>query len=437
MTGAAGHVPTADMNYTTDEACARQLDAADQLASFRQRFHIPTRADGTPVVYFAGNSLGLQPTAVRAQLEQELEDWARLGVDAHFHGRNPWYSYHERFRESGARLVGARPGEVVMMNSLTVNLHLMMVTFYRPTMTRHKILMDYPTFPSDTYAVKTQLRYHGYDPAEALLLVSPRSGEHTIRQEDIEAVLAEQGDDIAMILFSGVNFLTGQAFDLQRLTELAKRAGCVVGLDLAHAAGNIELSLHDWGVDFAAWCNYKYLNSGPGAVAGCFIHESHASNPDTPRWGGWWGNDPATRFRMHLQPEFVPQPGAEGWQISNPPIMALAPIRASMDLFDQAGMPALRRKSVGLTGYLQYLIDQLSPERFEVITPRDPQSRGCQLSILVHERPRALLQALHDEGVVCDFREPNVIRVAPVPLYNSFYDVWTFGRVLRNHGKSP
>jgi kynureninase len=414
--------------FLPEEAFAGHLDARDPLAHFRERFLIPRCADGSPVIYFCGHSLGLQPRAVRELLHQELDDWATLAVEGHFKGKTPWYSYHEVFREAGARLVGALPGEVVMMNSLTVNLHLMLATFYRPTAERHQILIDEPAFPSDLYAVQSQLRHHGYDPAEALVALRPRDGEHLIRTEDAEELLARHGQQAAVMLLNGVNYLTGQWFDLERLAGAAQRQGCVVGLDLAHAAGNVPLRLHDWNVDFAVWCSYKYLNSGPGAVAGGFVHERHGRNLDLPRFAGWWGNDPATRFQMPAQ--FVPRPGADGWQVSNPPILALAPLRASLALFDEAGMAALRAKSECLTGYLQYLLDQLPPGRFDVITPREPARRGCQLSILVAERAHALLHALEEKGVVCDFREPNVIRVAPVPLYNSFHEVWRFVHLL-------
>lgn len=416
--------------FQSDEAFALRFDAQDPLRSLRDRFWIPPRLDGNPVMYFCGHSLGLQPRTVKALLEQELDDWARLGVEGHFRGRTPWYGYHELFRESAARLVGARPGEVVVMNSLTVNLHLMMATFYRPTPNRSKILIEEPSFPSDRYAVQSQIKHHGLDPVQTLLTLRPRSGEATIRTEDVEGLLGERGHEIALVLWNGVNFFTGQFFDVERITAAAHRHGCVAGFDLAHAAGNVVLKMHDWRVDFAVWCNYKYLNSGPGAVASCFVHESHASNLDLPRLAGWWGNDPQTRFKMHLQPEFVPQPGADGWQISNPPIFAMVPLRASLALFDEAGMTALRAKSERLTGYLQFLLDQQTGERFEIITPRDPAQRGCQLSILVHDQPREHLRRLEEQGVVCDFREPNVIRVAPVPLYNSFHDVWRFTQVL-------
>lgn len=427
--------------FQADESFARHLDATDSLRRCRDLFHIPRRENGAPATYFCGHSLGLQPRAVRGLLEEELDDWADLGVDAHFRGRTPWYSYHEQFREALARLVGARPDEVVVMNSLTVNLHLMMATFYQPTPGRHKVLMDAPTFPSDLYAVKSRIQQHGFDPTEALLTLQPRAGEYLIRPEDVDALLAERGPEIALVLWSGVNFFTGQWFDLPRLTAAAHAQGCVVGGDLAHAAGNVILHLHDWEVDFAVWCHYKYLNSGPGAVAGCFVHERHGGRLDLPRLAGWWGNDPAIRFQMHLQPEFVPRQGADGWQISNPPILAMVPLRAALAIVDDVGLPALRAKSERLTGYLEYLLDQQGGGRFEIITPRDPARRGCQLSLLVRDRPRELLAALESAGVVCDFREPNVIRVAPVPLYNEFQEVWRFANILTrnpngaNHGQ--
>jgi kynureninase len=416
--------------FSPDEEFARHLDATDPLADFRDRFHIPRRPDGRPMIYFCGHSLGLQPRGVRPLVEQELDDWAQLGVEGHFQGKTPWYSYHELFRESGARLVGGVPGEVVMMNSLTVNLHLMMATFYRPTVARHKILIDWPAFPSDLYAVQSQLRHHGYDPADALLTVRPRPGEYIVRTEDIEEVLRQRDGEVALVLCNGVNFFTGQLFDMAAITAAAHRHGCIAGFDLAHAAGNVVLQLHDWQVDFAVWCSYKYLNSGPGAVAGCFVHRRHGQNLDLPRLAGWWGNDPATRFRMHLQADFVPRTGADGWQVSNPPILALAPLRASLALFDEAGMTALRAKSERLTGYLLALLAELPTGQFEVITPRESAEHGCQVSILVHDRPRERLAALQAEGVVCDFREPNVIRAAPVPLYNGFHEVWSFARAL-------
>ncbi len=417
------------VKLSPDEYRALDFDSKDPLRSYRDLFHVPTGPDGRHLIYFCGHSLGLQPRTAKDCIQQELDAWARLGVEAHFQGNNPWYDYHELFRDCGAGLVGARPGEVVMMNSLTVNLHLMLATFYRPARQRFKILIDEPVFPSDLYALQSQVRLHGYDPGDALLPIRPRPGEHCLHNEDIEATFASRGPEIALVFLNGVNFFSGQFFDVQRFTRLAKEQGCVAGYDLAHAAGNVVLQLHDWGVDFAVWCQYKYLNSGPGAVAGCFVHERHGQNLDLPRLAGWWGNDPATRFQMPGQ--FVPQPGADGWQISNPPIFALAPVRASLAIFDQAGMPAVRAKSELLTAYLEFLLDQLPGKRFETITPRDPIRRGCQLSILVHDRPRALIEALKAGGVVCDFREPNVVRVAPVPLYNTFHEVWSFVQILK------
>ena len=416
--------------FQPDEAFARQLDAADPLKDYRERFHIPRRPGGEPVIYFCGNSLGLQPKSARGMVEQEMDDWADSAVGAHFKGDSAWYAYHDLFRETGARLVGALPGEVVMMNSLTVNLHFMMVSFYRPTKERYKILIDYPTFPSDTYAIKSQLQHHGYDVRDALVIIKPRDGEYTIRAEDIERTLADEGEQIALVMLAGVNFFTGQLYDMEQVTRLANQHGCTVGFDLAHAAGNVPLQLHDWGVDFAVWCSYKYLNSGPGAIAGCFVHEKHWRDADLPRFAGWWGNDPDKRFLMHLLPDFEPVRGAEGWQISNPPILSAAPLRASLELFDAAGMSALRAKSEKLTGYLQYLLGRLPADRFEVVTPREPERRGCQLSILIHDRPKECHRALLDAGVVCDFREPNIVRVAPVPLYNTFHDAWRFAEAL-------
>ena len=422
------------MTFSADEDSSRQLDAEDPLRLFRERFHLPADAAGEPLIYFVGNSLGLMPRATRQIVAQELDDWARLGVDGHFDAATPWYSYHETLREPAARLVGALPNEVVCMNSLTVNLHLLMATFYRPTKSRHKILMEDPAFPSDTYAIKSQIAHHGFGPNESLLLARAREGEHTIRQEDIAALLEKHGHEIALVLLAGVNFFTGQLFDIAEITAAAQKRGCMVGIDLAHAAGNVPLALHDWKVDFAVWCSYKYLNSGPGAVAGAFVHERHATNRELPRFAGWWGNDPATRFRMHLEPDFVPVASADSWQLSNPPILALAPLRTSLAIFDEAGgMEKLRAKSLRLTGYLELLLDQMPSRIFSVITPRQPNERGAQLSILVHEHPKELFKKLEAAGVKTDFREPNVIRVAPVPLYNTFHEVWRFAQILSEH----
>ena len=419
--------------FQPDESYARKLDAEDPLRAWRDRFHIPTAPDGKPVIYFCGNSLGLQPKSVAGIVGQELLDWAAMGVEGHFKAKRPWYSYHEIFRDSGARLVGAEPGEVVMMNGLTVNLHLMMVTFYRPTAERYKILIDAPTFPSDLYAIKTQLRHHGYDPSDALVTVRPRQGEHTLHESDIVGILEDHGDRIALVLLSGVNFFTGQVLDMPQLAAVARREGCIFGLDLAHAAGNVPLALHDWEVDFAVWCNYKYINAGPGAVGGCFVHQRHGNNPDLNRFAGWWGNDPKTRFQMHRQLEFEPQPGADGWQIGNPSVLSMAPLKASLDVFDEVGIEATRAKSEKLTGYLLDLLDAMPSDRYEVITPRNPPARGCQVSLLVHKEPHELFQQLEKHNVMGDFREPNVIRIAPVPLYNTFHEVWRFVEILKEN----
>ena len=423
------------MTFSADEDFARQLDAEDLLRHFREKFHLPLGPDGGPLIYFAGNSLGLMPKAARTVVERELDDWAKRAVDAHHAADTPWYSYHETLREPTARLVGAQPNEVICMNSLTVNLHLMMATFYRPTKSRFKVLMEEPAFPSDTYAIKSQIVHHGFDPKDALVLAAPRKGELTIRQEDIESALEKYGQQIAIVMIGGINFFTGQLFDIERITSLSQKRGCVVGFDLAHAIGNVPLALHHWNVDFAAWCSYKYLNAGPGAVAGAFVHERHATNQKLPRFAGWFGNDPNTRFRLHLEPEFIPVPSADGWQISNPPIFSMAPLRASLAIFDEAGgMEPLRAKSIKLTGYLQFLLESNhGDKRFTVITPGEMDARGCQLSILVHEHPKELFRKLQAAGVKCDFREPNVVRVAPTPLYNTFREVWRFAKIVAEH----
>jgi kynureninase len=422
------------MTFSNDEDFALKLDAEDPLRAFREKFYLPPGKNGKPLIYFAGNSLGLMPKSAREIVEEELNNWARLGVDAHHAAGTPWYTYHEALREPTARLVGAKPLELICMNSLTVNLHLMMATFYRPTKTRFKILMEQPAFPSDTYAIKTQIAHHGFNPREALILARPRDGEFTIQTEDIVDLIEKHADQLAVVMFAGVNFFTGQLFDIKRVAAAARAGGIVVGFDLAHAAGNVPLSLHDWNVDFAVWCSYKYLNAGPGAVAGAFLHERHATNTKLPRFAGWFGNDPNTRFRLHLEPEFIPVASADGWQISNPPIFSMAPLRASLAVFDETGgMEPLRAKSSRLTSYLEFLLTELGSKKFTVITPRDPEERGCQLSILAHEHPKDLLKELETAGVKCDFREPNVIRVAPTPLYNTFHEVWRFTRMLTQH----
>jgi kynureninase len=414
-----------------DEDLAHELDAADPLRHVREQFHIPLRPDGRKAIYFCGHSLGLQPKAAREVLHQELDAWATKGIDGYFDGPTAWYHYQQLLRPAMARVVGALPGEVILMNGLTVNLHLLLATFYQPKPGRDRILLEAPTFPSDLYAVKTQLRQRGFDPTDQLLVLQPRQGEYALREEDIERQLEERGQQIALVLLSGVNFLTGQHFDLPRITAAGHRQGCVVGFDLAHAAGNVPLRLHDWGVDFAVWCNYKYLSGGPGAVAAAFVHEKHGCNLDLPRWAGWWGNDPATRFRMHLDADFVPQPGADGWQVSCPPVLALAPLRASLAIYDEIGMDALRKKSVALTGYLHSLLESGAQKRIELITPRSPAERGGQLSFLVPSGADELFQALEAEGVVADVRPPNILRAAPIPLYNTFQEVWQFVSTLQ------
>ena len=422
---------------TTQEATV--LDGRDPLQGFRDRFLIP-RHDGDEQAYFCGNSLGLQPRAVRDALLQELDDWAALGVEAHFRGRHPWMPYHAELRDGLAMLVGAQPSEVVAMNSLTANLHLLMVSFYRPTAERPAILIEAGAFPSDRYGVQSQVRFHGFDPDTDVIELAGDEPDGTISMQAIERVLAEHGHRIALVLWPGVQYRTGQAFDLEAITRLAHARGCVVGFDLAHAAGNLPLALHDSGADFAAWCHYKYVNAGPGAVAGAFVHERHART-DRPRFAGWWGHDQATRFRMG--PEFVPTPGADGWQLSNPPILALAPVRVSLELFAEAGMDRLRAKSLQLTGYLERRVREELADTLQIVTPREPERRGCQLSLRVaggREHGRALFEFLESRGVVGDWREPDVIRISPVPLYNRFADVdrfvdearaWREGRATR------
>lgn len=417
------------MGEMDTEAHALALDEADPLREFRNQFHIPRHGDAEQA-YFCGNSLGLQPKAVRGALIDELDDWANLGVEGHFLGKHPWMPYHEFVRESLAACVGAMPSEVVAMNSLSVNLHLMMVSFYRPTPQRHAILIEAGAFPSDRYAVESQVRFHGFDPATSLIELEADEPGGTISMQAIERVLAERGNEIALVLWPGVQYRSGQAFDCKEVARLAHAQGCIVGFDLAHGAGNRVLDLHDSGADFAAWCSYKYLNSGPGAVAGCFVHERHA-RCDRPRFAGWWGHDQATRFRMG--PEFVPTPGVDGWQLSNPPILALAPLRVSLEIFQRAGMAALREKSIRLTGYLERLIQQRLADVLDIATPRDPARRGCQLSLRViggRERGRALFEHLSAAGIIGDWREPDVIRISPTPLYNRHADVLRFVRAV-------
>ena len=438
-----------------DQFEAETLDDADPLRLFRDKFHIPKTKDGNATIYLTGNSLGLQPKSVRGYIEQELLDWETLGVEGHVYAKNPWLPYHEFMTKPMAAVVGAKPVETVVMNSLTVNLHLMMVSFYRPTTSRYRIVIEKGAFPSDRYAVESQLRFHGYssepeavatgyhaaieknpvatdpgsDRRDSLIELTPRTGEATLRTEDIIETIEREGDSIAVILLGGVNYYTGQAFDMKAITDAGHKAGAVVGFDLAHAAGNIELNLHDWNVDFAAWCTYKYLNGGPGSVGGAFVHERHAKAFDLPRFAGWWGHDKETRFLMG--PEFRPIAGAEGWQISNPPILQMAALCASLEIFAEAGMPALAVKSGLLTGYLETLLAAIENPRIQVITPRELSGRGCQLSIRVQDADKSLFAAIADQGVTADWREPDVIRVAPAPLYNSFADVYKFVEILK------
>ena len=410
-------------------AFAKQLDAQDPLASYRHKFHLPVKADGEPFIYFTGNSLGCQPKSTTDFVMTELEDWQRLGVEGHFHARNPWMPYHEFLTESMARIVGGKPEEVIVMNSLTVNLHLMMVSFYRPTPQRYKILIEADAFPSDIYAVSSQLRYHGFKPEDGLLKLKPKAGKHIVETSDILQLIEEKGDEIALIMLGGVNYYTGQVFDIEVIARAGHDKGCMVGFDLAHAAGNVLLSLHDWQVDFACWCSYKYLNAGPGGVGGCFIHQRHISNKGIPRFEGWWGHNKETRFLM--EPDFDPIPTAEGWQLSNAPVLSMAALRASLEIFDEVGMEALVKKSQQMTAYLRFLLnDSKDAATLEIITPTDPAQYGCQLSLIFKKNGKRIFQKLTDSGVICDWREPDVIRLAPVPLYNSFEEIWQFAHIV-------
>lgn len=406
---------------------AREQDEVDILYPFRERFRIPQH-EGRDVYYFCGNSLGLQPKSVAYLMEQEMEDWAKYGVEGHFQARNPWFSYHRLFNERLSKIVGAKPDEVVATNTLTVNLHLLMISFYRPEGKRYKILMEAGAFPSDQYAVETQVRMHGYDPADAIIEIAPREGEHIIEEQDILQAIEDAGDSLALVMLGGVNYYTGQFFDLAKITQAAHRVGAYAGYDLAHAVGNVPLQLHDWNIDFACWCSYKYLNSGPGGVGGIYVHEHHYSNPKIFRLGGWWGNSEATRFKM--EKGFVPQNNAGSWQMSNAPVFNMVAHNASLDIYDKAGMKALREKSERLTAYLEWLLRQITHLPFEIITPTDAHRRGCQLSMLFDERGKEVFETLTANGVIADWREPNVIRVAPVPLYNTYEDCYKFYEIL-------
>lgn len=422
------------MKYINTLEFAKQQDESDVLKSYRQKFYFPQH-NGKDVVYFTGNSLGLQPKSVQDSILNELEDWATFGVEGHFHARKPWMPYHEQFSEPLAKLVGAKPNEVVAMNQLTVNLHLLMVSFYRPTKQRYKILCEAKAFPSDQYAIESQVMFHGFNPEDAIVEVAPREGEHIIRIDDIITAIEKNKNELALILIGGVNYYSGQVFDMKTIAEVGQLAGAKVGFDLAHAIGNIKLELHNWGVDFACWCSYKYLNSGPGSVAGVFIHEQHVNNKDIPRFAGWWGHDKNSRFKM--EKGFVPMNTAEAWQLSNAPVLSMAAHKAALDIFTEVGMDKLVSKAERLTGYLEFIIDDINEKlkegrrKLEVITPRDKNQRGCQLSIVAHGRGKELFNKLTEAGIISDWREPNVIRCAPVPLYNSFEDVWRFGEVLK------
>ncbi len=411
---------------------AQQQDANDSLRAYRDRFFLPTFHENQ-VRYFTGNSLGLQPKTAGSYIQQELDDWAKWGVEGHFHGKRPWFSYHENLTQKIAKVVGALPGEVVVTHSLTTNLHLLMVSFFAPRGKRKKIICEAKAFPSDQYALESQIKFHGLDLATDLIEIAPREGEHLINEVDILAKIAEVGDELALVMIGGVNYYSGQLFDMQKITEAAHAVGAIAGFDLAHAAGNIHLKLHDWGVDFAAWCSYKYLNSSPGGVSGMYVHERHANRPELPRFAGWWGHDKSVRFLM--EPGFQPMPGAEGWQLSNAPVLGMAAHLASLDIFDEVGMEKLCGKRDQLTAYLEFIIDDISSTHkelctLEIITPRNKTQRGAQLSMLVHGKGKAIFDKLSEAGVVADWREPNVIRLAPVPLYNSFEDVYYFGKHL-------
>ncbi|GER59802.1 kynureninase [Patiriisocius marinus] len=418
------------MTYQNTLAFAQQCDREDPLAHFRSKFLLPKDDKGNPQIYLCGNSLGLQPVTTKQYIENELTDWAKHGVEGHTDAEHPWLPYHEFLTNSMAKIVGAKPSEVVMMNTLTTNLHLMMVSFYQPTKTKYKIVIESDAFPSDKYAMESQLKFHGFDSKEGLVLWTPRDGEDLCRFEDLEKIMEEQGDEIALLMIGSTNYYSGQHFPLKKITELGHSHNCMVGFDLAHGAGNIQPDLHNTGADFAVWCSYKYLNSGPGSLGGCFVHERHADNKDLNRFAGWWGHNKETRFNMRH--EFDALSGAEGWQLSNPPILSMAAIRASLDIYEEAGFDTIRAKSEKLTGYLEYLLDELDNDQIHIITPRDKAERGCQLSIQVKNANKDLHTKLTKAHVISDWREPDVIRVAPAPLYNNYEDVFEFVERLKN-----
>jgi kynureninase len=419
------------MTFQNTLQFAQQLDAQDELSKYRNEFIFPQH-DGKNVIYFTGNSLGLQPKSAKSYVDEIMTDWANLAVEGHFYSEKPWWDYHERFDEPLSKLVGAKPSEVTVMNTLTVNLHLLMVSFYRPTKTRYKIICEEKAFPSDQYMFQSQVNFHGYQPENAIVEIKRREGEHNIRLVDILAKINEVGDELALVLIGGVNYYTGQVFDIKTITEAGHKAGAKVGWDLAHAAGNIALKLHDWNVDFASWCSYKYMNSGPGNASGCFIHERHHNDPDLPRFAGWWGHNKERRFKM--EQNFDPVHGADGWQISNLPVLSLAPYLASVEMFAEIGMKKIIQKRNQITSYLEFILHEIDKEvkgNFEIITPTNQEERGCQLSVFFHGEGRSLFDYLMKNGVVTDWREPNVIRFAPVPLYCSYEDMYNFGQILK------
>ena len=416
---------------------SKRLDKEDPIKNFRSKFFIPQHK-GSDSIYFTGNSLGLQPKAVSKYIQEELDDWANLGVEGHFRAKRPWLSYHEIFPQQLSRIVGCLPGEVVVMNQLTVNLHLLMVSFYRPSKERYKIICEEKAFPSDQYAIESQVRFHGFSTDEAIVEVKPRTGEHFLRTEDIVSIIEKHKKSLALVLFGGMNYYTGQLFNLKAITKAAHDAGAHAGFDLAHAAGNVALNLHDWNADFACWCSYKYLNSGPGSVAGAYIHQRHISNRDLPRFAGWWGHTKEKRFLM--EKGFDPIPTAEGWQLSNAPVLSMAAHKASLDIFDEAGLDQLIIKAKSLSGYLHFILAEINRKQkenlVEVITPQNEEERGCQVSMLMLKKGKDIFDELNRQGVSVDWREPNVIRVAPVPLYNTFEDVWKFGNIIESILKS-
>lgn len=421
------------MIFEHNRGFAQRLDEDDSLKDFRQLFHFPTQKNGSDFLYFCGNSLGLQPRTAKQALDSELEDWANLGVEGHFHGKKPWFHYHKFLTEHSAELVGGRHHEVVIMNQLTVNLHLLMVSFYKPTKTRFKIIMEAGAFPSDMYAIESQVKFHGYDYDEAVIEIEPREGEHTLRTEDILRTIEENGEQTALVFFAGVQYYTGQFFEIEKITAAAHSVGAIAGWDLAHTAGNLPLKLHDWKVDFAAWCSYKYLNSGPGNVSGVFVHEKHGLDENTHRFAGWWGHKESERFQMKRG--YIPEPGAAGWQMSNAPVFGMAVHLSSLEIFHKAGMENIRAKSKILTAYLQETLKYVQNNNpaldFNVITPENPEHRGAQLSILVKKNGKALFDYITENGVIADWREPNVIRLAPAPLYNSFTDIYELGETMK------